>query len=570
MQHARTLPLVSSRLGERLSFLAERPVFVLGPLVVAQWIAVVVFTTTTVHNGLLFYQGGDQTYFYTTAWALSDGHLPRTGIGYAWPLVEAPLALLAGPNFLAALPWLFALQFLVLLPAALLLVYALATRIGGRLFGYWAAALWVSVPYLAVPFFVDRYHTQFVEQFLPHALGLSGLGDFPSTVALLLAAWLAFRALDDADLVAGVVAGLAAGFAIGIKPANVLFLPAVFLALAVARRWREALGFGLALVPAAVTLAVWKGRGLGSLPILSFVEVRAAAGAAMLPLLAGLGDLTDQVSWDRLDENFDGLREFFWSVRVLEVIPLAGAVAVARFSLAKATLLGAWLAAFVVLKGASEGASMNSGSFFRLLMPAFPAYFLLAAAIPLLVPTVGPRIAAAYRVRTRPLAWRSRPVVTAAVLLAAIPLVAVATLPLLREPTTASDFTKDLFLPVDHAWDPVARVTSGGVELSWDDRAAGGVDVQYQVWRSEPVRPAPDREPPPVRDGLRCRSGGGATDCAVEMDVIGTTAATVFRDTSAPPGRRVYRVGLLAGWRGEPESADLFVVSDPVTVAVPR
>jgi hypothetical protein len=566
MQLASRLPLSTGR----VAVLAERPLLVLGPLVLAQWIAVVVFTTTTVHNGPLFYQGGDQTFFYTTAWTLSEGHLPRTGIGYGWPLVEAPLALFAGPNFLAALPWLFALQFLVLLPAGLLLVYALAARIGGRLLGYWAAVLWVAVPYLAVPLFVDRYHTQYVEQFLPHALGLSGLGDFPSTVALLLAAWLTFRALDDGDLVAGIVAGLVAGFAVGIKPANVLFLPAVFLALAVARRWREALGFGLALLPAAVTLAVWKGRGLGTLPIVAFVEVRAVAGAAMLPLLAGLGDLTDQLSWDRLDENVDGLREFFWSLRMLEVLPLAGAVAVARFSPAKATFLGAWLAAFVVFKGASDGASVASGSFFRLLMPAFPAFFLLAAAIPLLVPTVGPRIAAAYRVRPRRLTWRSWPVLAAAAVLGAIPLVTVAALPLLRGPSTASDFAKDLFLPVDHSWEPAAGVSRGGVRLSWDDRAAGSVDVHYQVWRSEPVRPAADHQPPPVLEGLRCRTGDGATDCAIEMDVLGTTETTEFRDMSAPPGRWVYRIGLLAGWRSEAETADLFVVSDPVTVTVPR
>jgi hypothetical protein len=63
---------------------------------------------------------------------------------------------------------------------------------------------------------------------------------------------------------------------------------------------------------------------------------------------------------------------------------------------------------------------------------------------------------------------------------------------------------------------------------------------------------------------------GGATDCAVEMDLLGTTATTSFRDKAAPPGRWVYRLGLLAGWRGEPESADVMLVSDPVTVAVPR
>jgi hypothetical protein len=563
MQLVRALPLAQSR----LAVLAERPVLVLTPLVVAQWIAVLVFTTTTVHNGPLFYQGGDQTFFYTTAWSLSEGELPRTGIGYAWPLVEAPIALIAGASFLTGLPWLLALQVLVLLPAALLLVYAIATHVGGRLFGYWAAALWVAVPYLAVPLFVDRYHTQFVEQFLPHALGLSGLGDFPSTVALLLAAWLVLRALDDADVVAAVLAGLAAGFAVGIKPANLLFLPAPFLALAVARRWREGIWLAAALLPALLTLAVWKYRGLGSLPVLAFSAV---PGLAMVPL-AGVGDLTRQLDWQRLQDNFDGLREFFWSVRVLEVLPLAGAVAVARFSIAKAVFFGSWLGVFLVLKGASDGASMSSGSFFRLLMPAFPAFFVLVAAIPLLVPTVGPRIAEAYRVRRRPLDRRSPPVIAAVVLLGVVPLVAVTVLPRADGPTTANDFSRDLFVPIDASWDVVARAGPGGVELSWDEQDAAGTTVHYQVWRSEPVRPAADRVPPPVVDGVRCREvSGGATDCAVEMDLLGTTDRTRFRDETAPPGRWVYRVGLLAGWRSEADTSDLLLVSDSAPVTVPR
>jgi hypothetical protein len=70
-----------------------------------------------------------------------------------------------------------------------------------------------------------------------------------------------------------------------------------------------------------------------------------------------------------------------------------------------------------------------------------------------------------------------------------------------------------------------------------------------------------------VKDGIRCRNvSGGATDCAVEMDLLGATGATTLVD-KPPPGRWVYRVGLLAGWRGEPESADLLLVSDPVTIA---
>ncbi|MGH3132001.1 MAG: hypothetical protein ACRDNX_14400, partial [Gaiellaceae bacterium] len=253
MQLASRLPPPRA-LQQRLAVLAERPALVLGPLVAVQWVAVLVFALGTPRNGLLFYQGGDQTFFYTTGWSLGEGSIPRTGIGYAWPLALAPIAIVAGPSFLSALPAILALQFLVLLPLALLAVYGIATHIGGRPFGYWAAGLWVALPYLAIPLFVDRYHEQFAEQFLPHALGLSGLGDFPSTVALLGAAHFVLRALDDEDVAAAVLAGLVTGFACGIKPANLLFLPAPFLALALARRWREAVAFGAALTPALLAL----------------------------------------------------------------------------------------------------------------------------------------------------------------------------------------------------------------------------------------------------------------------------------------------------------------------------
>ena len=150
MQVASAVPYARSGL-QRLGVLAEHPAYVLGGLVVVQWIAVLVFALSTQRNGLLFYHGGDQTYFYTSAWSLSEGYLPRTGIGYAWPVVLAPIALVVGPGFLSALPVVLSLQFFVLLPVALLAVYGAATHVGGRLFGYWAAALWIVLPYAAIP-----------------------------------------------------------------------------------------------------------------------------------------------------------------------------------------------------------------------------------------------------------------------------------------------------------------------------------------------------------------------------------------------------------------------------------
>ena len=250
--------------AERLRTLARsEPWIVLAPLVVAQWVVLAVFALTVQRNGWLFYQGGDQTWFYTSAWELAHGRVPETLVGYLWPFLLAPLAFLAGPDFLDGLPVIILLQLLVLVPLAVLCAYSIAARIGGRLLGYFAAAAWIVAPFAAQPLFVGRYHERWNEQTLPQALGFTALGDFPSMVLLLVAAVFVLRALDGAGRGDVVAAGLVAGLAIALKPANGLFVFAPLVAFALARRWRAVLEFGVALIPALLTLVVWKYRGTG-------------------------------------------------------------------------------------------------------------------------------------------------------------------------------------------------------------------------------------------------------------------------------------------------------------------
>ena len=101
------------------------------------------------------------------------------------------------------------------------------------------------------------------------------------------------------------------------------------------------------------------------------------------------------------------LREFTWSARVVQFLPLAGAIAVARRSVPAAGLFLAWLLGYVVVKGAASVATIESGSYWRLVMPALPAFVLLTAAIPLLVPTLVDRREQA-RAASRPQARTSR------------------------------------------------------------------------------------------------------------------------------------------------------------------
>ena len=115
---------------------------------------------------------------------------------------------MTGPTYLQALPALVVVQVLVLGPLALLCVYGIAAQIGGRLLGYWAALLWVIAPFAAIPLFVDRYHERWTEQFLPQALGLTAMADFPSMVLVLAAALFVVRSLAPGRVPDAVLAGL--------------------------------------------------------------------------------------------------------------------------------------------------------------------------------------------------------------------------------------------------------------------------------------------------------------------------------------------------------------------------
>ncbi len=257
---------------------ADRPLAALGALVGLHLVALVAFALTVRHNGLVFYQGGDQIGLTTDAWLLGRGHLPPTVLGFGWPLVLLPFGWLAAPDYVAYLPWVIGLNALVLAPIAIWCVFTLGSRIGGRVLGLWAALLWVAGPYLAIPFFRADYHERYVEQFLPQALGLVALADYPSTVCLLGAAVLGVRALDARDPGWAVLAGLVSGFAVGMKPSNAIFLAAPAVLWLLARQPRLVVAYGAGVVPFLVLLTAWKARGLGDLPLFALREAHVAAG----------------------------------------------------------------------------------------------------------------------------------------------------------------------------------------------------------------------------------------------------------------------------------------------------
>lgn len=544
-----------------------QPWSVLALLVVAQWLAVVAFALTVRHNGWLYFQGGDQTWYYTSAWAIGNGELPVTSVGWGWSTLLAPIAAIAGPSILDGLPAILILQGLLLLPLGLLSLYSIAARLGGRGLGYAAAAGWIGVPFLLILAADPRYHERWVEQFLPQLLGLTGLADFPSMVALLAAAALVLRALATRAGADALLAGLVAGFAIGIKPANALFLFGAALAFALARQWGAGLRFAGGLVPALVVLAVWKQRGLGEMPLFALDTVQLAAGAASLPRLASspLGSVLAvsyvDVDWGRIDQNLVTLREYFWNTRLLHVLPFIGLVALGRRSLPAAGLIGGWFAAYFVVKGASAQATVDSGSFFRLLMPALPAYFLLVAAVPLLVPGLGRRLVrAGAALRPRPAAVGRRTVLAALLGLGLIPLLLLAVLPRLSPGDAVKYFQNNTYVPQTNALDLQAQaLPDGTVSLDWSSSGTGGLPVFYRVMRA------------PV-DLVDCRPvSGGTTDCVLrvaEVTDLGHARDPAWKDRPGP-GTWWYAVGLMANWLDDETKGDVLLVSRAVSVSVP-
>lgn len=536
----------------RLDQVVLRPRAVLVGLVIVQWLAILAFALTVKHNGWLYYQGGDQLWYTTTGWLLGHGGLPPTVVSYWWSMLFAPIMLATGPDFLGALPIIVLVNVLVLGPIALACIYFIARRIGGELLGLWSAALWVLVPFAAIPLFREDYHVKYVELLLPQAFGLTAMADFPSMVCLLVASALIVRALDRGTSTEWLLAGLATGVAVGIKPSNVIFCAAPALAILAARRATVLLPFLVGLAPALLALAVWKQRGLGSLPLLAFEDVRLAAGTTL-----GAIDVHRyiDIDWDNLHRNMDGLREWFWSARLLQWLPFAGLLAVARRSLPVAALLGGWFGAFLLVKGTTPLSTVESGSFFRYMMPGFPAYFLLAASIPLLIPTLAGRLDR-FEQPSRGRRLDARAVAVIAVAVITLPLAA-AGLPQPLDSTRDALLVNNILIPVDPGIDVVVTAQGEARTITWDHPSTNGTSVFYRVFRTALAGP-----------DTVCAEGKGAISCGLNMIELTTTRQRRYVDGSPPPGAR-YRIGVAANWRDDPAAGDVFAVSRPIAATPP-
>ena len=558
---ARSLVAAGRGAGRAVDRLLERPRTVLGTLIGVQVAATLVFALFVAHNGWVYFHGGDQIWISTQGWLLGQLELPATELGYLWSFVVAPIMWATGPTYVQALPPILLLDVLVLGPIALLCVYGIAARIGGRLLGYWASFLWVIAPFVSIPLFVDRYQGRWADHFLPQALGLTAMTDYPSMVLVLVAALFVVRSLSVGRLADPVLAGLLLGAAGGLKPPNLLMGVGAALAYLVARRWRKGLAFAVAIVPSLLVLALWKERGLGRIPAFSLEETRLAAGAGFAAIDLSL-DRYLELDVDHWRTQMSELREFFWSARLAQWVPFAGLLAVIRVRRgAIAALLAGWLGAFLVVKGFSTRADIQANTFWRLLMPAWPAYLLLLASIPLLVPTFARRLG--ERLRQPAAAPVSvRWVVLVLVASVAIPAVAIAASTPIQTPTKAvwqeENGEAVILTSVDDDIDVRARRVPAGQLLTWSTGRPWRTNVFYRVYRTD--APGPD-----VACDHRDRSR--AAYCVLKTDVIATTRKPVFVDRSPPPAGATYRIGVGTNWADDPEQGDIFVFSPPVPAA---
>ena len=250
---------------------------------------------------------------------------------------------------------------------ALLAVYALGARIGGRAVGLVAAALWVVAPVGRDPALRPGLPRE-VRRAVPAAGDSASPAwpTFPSTVALLgrpRSSTAARSSADDAS--AGAAAGLAAGLAVGDQAVGRGRAPGASRSrAALARRWRSRLGGVRARARRSSPSSCGRRRGVG-LP--ACVRARAAGAASPREAILGAGRTSTSTGASPSSAQLErDLRGEFFSVRLLELARRSPGSSRSRGDRsAEATLLGGWFASSSLVRAGSPLSTVDSGSFFR-------------------------------------------------------------------------------------------------------------------------------------------------------------------------------------------------------------
>jgi hypothetical protein len=376
----------------------RRPDPLFAAAVVLQWIVTAGVALVATRTGSLFGDPNVAKAAVAASNSLVHGAVPATPApGY--PLLLAPVVALTGDIDTVA-SVVTTVNVVVLAPLCAYFLFELAERAGGRLFAGATMAVWSVAPVVAAHLYVPKYHATYVDDVLPALYGLTVQAEFVAMTLSVASAAFAMRAVAGSRH-AALVAGLLAGAAIGVTPTAAGVAIGLVLAIAVSRQWRSLLDAAIGLTAALVPTLVWRQRALGA------------------PTVT-LG----HPSLSTFQSSMAQIREYFWSNRLLQWLPIAGTIGVVRLKPALAVLAAGWLATATVLVVATS-ADFGGGRAFISLIPAWPSYALLVAAIPALVPTLTTRLGRHLGPRKDVTSVRMGGVVAAVALLAALPLVLV-------------------------------------------------------------------------------------------------------------------------------------------------
>ena len=252
-----------------------------------------------------------------------------------------------------------------LLAAQMVLVYVIVTLVAGRGAALFAGLALVLGPVvLAKRYFISGggtppvdYRTVYRHDVLPTVFGVTARSALFAGCLLLLSALLVLVRTRLPSWTTAALGGAAAA-------AAVLVYPRAWVALA---------------APVAATLVAREARSVAA------TLVTAGAGLAALALFRHVPHVP--LGWHQMGQTLDSLREFTWSRRILEYLPLAGVAGLARRSGPAAAFFGVELLAVVILPLARP---VGLTDYLLAIVPGAAVYWLLTASIPFLVPRPRP------------------------------------------------------------------------------------------------------------------------------------------------------------------------------------
>ena len=333
--------------------------------VAAQWTVTAVVALVASRTGSLFGEAAVAQAWIDHGSAVAHGSVAATG-GPVYALLLAPITLLTtSPATIATI--VAAVNIIVLAPLATYCLLDVGRRIAGRPFAIAAAATWLLGPLVVIPLFVTKFHDTYVDDVLPVLYGLTVGPAFLAMALSLAAAMLAMRAVEGARRSA-FAAGLLAAAAIGCLPVSSGIAAGVICALATARLWRQVGEAVVGVAAGLVPTLIWRQHALAD----SLIS-------------------TGNPTWGGFQRNMANVREFFYSNRLLQWLPIAGTIGMFRLRRPATALMAAWVAVAAVVVVATP-TTFERGRFFVNLVPVWPGYALLVASIPALVPTLVVRL----------------------------------------------------------------------------------------------------------------------------------------------------------------------------------